>query len=577
MATLAEVQPEDYTHPMVDDEDEEDEPEPEEWGARAQSAMAAYEISAQVRRFQQQGGRHPGGVAEVFGARAEILLPYDHVPPPPAEPVEASEEQTDTEGGEDFPSGVDKSAERFYYTHGGGADGFWPRCTFIRESDDDSIPTTNIGLERGQRDASRAASGVGRCGTSGDALGGSSGVPRGGCREREVTRLDSADDEEPLWLRKARLAQHGASPATEGLRRSPRPQQTLARSTSGGRHEAPTNTQHPVPETSPQGDVDSGSAMGGDLGASEYGDPTVSNVVLGLSASGTLQRDPAATQEAVPMDNDSGELDGGRRPDEEVDDGAGDPDRLAPAHSAGLGRSSHCPIGGDACGPVQGDAHVDEAGGSMLLALVLRDPSPVAHEDPSHSAEGGGGVDEEGEGGTAHDRPDPVRADMEEGQITLGLLDPVELQRVLVEDPISRGPAGSLGVGVRSPPLYTPMSPLYFGSPTSLECEKQCSESSIAVAFGARTTRIPPVTSPPPTTLLGTPTTVTDSIVERGHMSSSSSPHLDTQQSLHRPWNIVRRVDDGVSGDFTAQQARLREEQRPTPSMQTAYRILRIA
>ncbi|GBG59622.1 hypothetical protein CBR_g49887 [Chara braunii] len=208
IATLAEAQLEEYTPPVVDDEDEEDEPEPEGWGARAQSAVPAHEISAQVRRFQQQGARRPRGVAEVFGARAEILLPYDHVPPPPAEPVQTSEEQTDTEGEEDLPLGVDKGAERLYYTYGGGADEFLPRCTFIRESDDDSIPATDVGLERGQRDASGSASGVATRGASGDGLGGSSGVPCGGCREREVTGLDSADDEddEPLMLRRARLA-----------------------------------------------------------------------------------------------------------------------------------------------------------------------------------------------------------------------------------------------------------------------------------------------------------------------------------------------------------------------------------
>ncbi|GBG83090.1 hypothetical protein CBR_g36708 [Chara braunii] len=671
MATLAEAQPEEYTHLVVDDEDEEDEPEPEEWGARAQSAVSAHEIIAQVRRFQQQGAHRPGGVVEVFGARTEILLPYDHVPPPPLELVQASENQTDTKGGEHLPPGVDKSVERLYYMYGGGANGFQPCCTFIRESDDDFIPATDIGLERGQRDASGGASGVGGRGVSGDALGRSSGVPSGGCKEREVTGLGSADDDDdddgPLVLRRAQLARQGAAPAAEGLRRSAR-LQTLAGSTSGGRREVSDHpydiraeerlpSQHtptsaprgdreqtelctsdfqglgpgfagigvrgwvdgrervgdeveyhpmegggaesteelhaqmdreeeqrlerlqrewagrdaymaeqqclrdlergttvpdaggvehsvpivlhpfaanaatpdtPVPETSPQGDVDSGFAMGGDFGASEYGDPTVSNVILGLCVAATLQPDPPATHEAVPMDGDSSELDGGRRPDAEGDDGASDPDRLAPAHSAGSGRSSHGPIGGDTCGPVQGDAHVDEAGGSISLALVLRDPSPVAHEDPSHPAEGGGGVDEEGEGGTTHDRPNPVRADMEEGQITPGLLDPYALHRALVEDPISRGPAGSLGVGVRSPPRYTPLSPLYSGSPARLEREQQRSESIRAAASGARTTRIPPVTPPPPTTLHGTPTTVTGSIAERGHMSSSLWPRLDT-------------------------------------------------
>ncbi|GBG90637.1 hypothetical protein CBR_g50983 [Chara braunii] len=371
IATLVEAQPEEYTHPLVDDEDEEEEPEPEEWGARPQSVVPTHEISAQVRRFQQQAACRPAGVAEVFGARAEILHPYDYVPPPPAESVQALEDQTYTEGGEDLPAGVDKSVE------------------------------------------------------------------------------------------------------------------TL------------------------------------------------------------LHPDPPVTQEAAPMEGDSGELDGGHIPDAEGDDGAGDAGHLAPGHSVGLGDVIRDDGAGD--DPV-------EVRGSMSLALVLRDPSTVAHEVVSQpvDSEGGGGVDEEGEGGTTHDHHDPVRADLEEGQITPGLLDPHALHRAQVEDLISRGPPGSHRAVVRSPPLYTPLSPLYSGSPASLECEQQRSESIRAAALGTRTTHIPLVRPPPPAALHGTPPPARGSIVRRGHMSSSSS-RLDTQQSLHHPWSTVRRVDDGVRGDFAAQ------------------------
>ncbi|GBG69885.1 hypothetical protein CBR_g4712 [Chara braunii] len=509
MATLAEAQPEEYTHPVVDDEDEEDEPEPEEWGARAQSSSGD---TASLRPRASAATRVGAGV---------------------------------------------------------GGHGFQPRCTFIRESDDDSIPATDIGLERGQRDASGGASGVARSGASGDAEGlvvypvgsgvrgrtdgrervgdeaGYHPMEGGGAESTEElhTQMDREEDQRLAQLQREWVGRDAYMAEQQRLRDLETG--IVVPDARGVEHSVPTvphpfaadtaTPDTPVPETSPQGDIDSGSAMGGDLGASEYGDPAVSNAILGLCAAGMLQRDPPATQEPVPMDGDSGELDGGRRPDAEGDDGAGDPDRLAPAHSAGSGRSSHWPIGGDACGPVQGDADVDEAGGNMSLALVLRGPSPMAHEDPSHPAEGGGGVDEEGKGGIAHDRPDPVRADMEEGKITPGLLDPDELHRALLEDPISRGPAGSLRVRVRSPPLYTPLSPLYFGSPASLEREQQCSETIRATASGARTTRISPVTPPPPTTLHDTPTTITGSIAERGHMPSSSSPRLNTQQSLHRP------------------------------------------
>ncbi|GBG62881.1 hypothetical protein CBR_g34253 [Chara braunii] len=575
MATLAEAQREEYTHPVVADEDEEEEPEPEEWRARPQTAVPAHEIAAQ-----------------------------------------ASEEQTDTEVGEDLPPGVDKSAERLYYTYGGGADGFQPRCTFIRESDDDPIPATDIGLDGGQRDeddadddddddeslllrrarreasdhlhdirdeehlpsqhkpasALRGDSQQRELRTSdfqglGPGFAGSGVRGRADGRERvgdeaeyhpvqgggpeSVEELHARmDREEEQRLQQLQREWVGRDKyMAEQQRARDLETGTVVRDVGGVEHSIrtvphgfPADAAIPdtaVPETSPQGDVDSGSAVGGELGASEYGDPTVSDIIVGLCAAGTLQQGDPVSQEAVPMDDDSGELDGGRLPDAEGNDGAGDVDRLAPAYSTGPGRSTHGSIGVDACGPVQGDAHVDDAGGNMSWALVLRHPSPVAHEDASHPAEGGVGVDDAVEGGTADDRTNPKRADREEGEITPGLLDPDALHRAAMEDPIITRPAGFVGVVVRSPPPYTPLSPLYAGSPASLEREQQRSESIRAAASGARTTRIPPVTPPPPTTVRGSPTTVTGRERERGHMSSSSSPRLDTQQSLHRSWSIV--------------------------------------
>ncbi|GBG75595.1 hypothetical protein CBR_g20226 [Chara braunii] len=355
MATLVEAHRDEYTHAPINDRDEEEEPEPEEWGARPQSAVATHEVSAQVLQFEQQGSRRPEGVGEVFGPRAEILHPYDYVPPPPAEPAQTSEQESDSE---DLPPGVDKSAERLYYTYGAG----------------------------------------------------------------------------PL---------------------------------------------------------------------------------------------------------------------------------------------SHGHIKGDGM-DLQAD-DPEEVRGSMSLALVLWDPSPVAHDVPSEHAEGGGGADEEEEGGIPPDLHGHGRAYMEEGEITPGPLDPDALQRALVEDPISRGAARSLGVGVRSPPLYTPVTPRYSGSLASLEREQHCSESAMAATWGAHRAPTTSLTPPPSTVPHSTPTPVTGRAVGRGHVPTSSSPRLDTQQSFHRPWSTVQRVDERVRSDFVAHQARLREdpeEHRPTPSLATSYRIL---
>ncbi|GBG83756.1 hypothetical protein CBR_g37557 [Chara braunii] len=55
-------------------------------------------------------------------------------------------------------------------------------------------------------------------------------------------------------------------------------------------------------------DVDSGSAMGRGCGASEYGDPVVSNVIVGLCVAGTFQSAHGSTQKAVDVEGDSNRL-----------------------------------------------------------------------------------------------------------------------------------------------------------------------------------------------------------------------------------------------------------------------------
>ncbi|GBG81289.1 hypothetical protein CBR_g31964 [Chara braunii] len=570
MSTLAEARPDEYTHtPTTADRDEEEEPEPEEWGARPQSAVAAHETS---------------------------------------------EQESDSE---DWPPGVDKSAERLYYTYGAGPDGFQPHCTVIQESDDDSVPASGGGTGGPTGRAARGASGGATGGPSGGATHGKGGrtlgragaaVPAQPTAEREGECERAActddDDDELLVFHRARMASDRAPSATEGLRRSVR-LQTLADSSTGARREVSDHlddiaanehmpSEH-TPASAPPGDreqtdlrtsdfprfghgcsdtgligrghrgervgddieycpteasvsesteelharlhreeeqqlevlqrqwagraayvaeqqcardLETGAAVPdpggvehhdptaphpfaaypaqteehGDPTVPEHGDPAVSDVVLGFRAADTLQPDDVRTEEAaVRMEGDSDEhWDEGLGPGEEADDGADTAGRLSPSPSAGPGPLSHGPIGGDDM-DLQGD-DPEEVGGSMSLALVLWDPSPVAHDVPSEHVEGGGGADEEEEEGGIpphlHDHASDARADMEEGGITPGPLDPDALQHALVEDPISRGVAGSLGVGVRSPPLYTPVTPRYSGSPASLERDPGCTQGS---------------------------------------------------------------------------------------------------
>ncbi|GBG78183.1 hypothetical protein CBR_g26216 [Chara braunii] len=292
----------------------------------------------------------------------------------------------------------------------------------------------------------------------------------------------------------------------------------------------------------------------------EHGDHAVSDVVLGFRAADTLQPDDSWKNKYLSV---------------EADDGADTVGRLSPSPGAGPGRLSHGPIGGDDMDLQTDDP--EEVGGSTSLALVLWHPSSVAHDVLSKHVEGGGGANEEEEGGIPPNLQDHATADMEEGEITPGSLDPDALQREGVEDPISRGAAGSLGVGVRSPPLYTPVTPRYSGSPTSLEREQHRSESAMAAARGAHRARTTSLTPPPPTVPHSTPTPVTGGAAGRDHVATSSSPRLDTHQSFHRSWSTVRRVDERVRSDFATHQARLREdseEHRPAPSLTTAYRIL---
>ncbi|GBG68080.1 hypothetical protein CBR_g1201 [Chara braunii] len=296
----------------------------------------------------------------------------------------------------------------------------------------------------------------------------------------------------------------------------------------------------------------------GDPTVPEHGDPALSDVVLGFRAADTLGPDDVRTEEAVRMEGDSDEHgDRGRGPGVEADDGADTAGRLSPPPSAGPGRLSHGPIGGDDMDLQTDDP--EEWRTTLRQSMSREETVPMRRR------------------AVPPDLQDHARADMEEGEITPGPLDPDALHRAGVEDPISRGAAGSLGVGVRSPPLYPPVTPRYSGSPASLKHEQHGSESSMAAARGAHRARITSLTPPPPTVPHSTPTPVTGRAVGRGHVPTSSSPRLDTQQSFHRSWSTVRRVDERVRSDFAAHQARLREdseEHRQAPSLTNAYRIL---
>ncbi|GBG74177.1 hypothetical protein CBR_g17891 [Chara braunii] len=176
-------------------------------------------------------------------SRVETLHPYDYVPPPPAEPADTSEQESDSE---DLPPGVDKSVERLYYTYGAEPDDSQPHCTVIQESDDDSFPPSGGGTGGPTRRAARGASGGVTGEPSGGAThdeGGRTALPAQSTAEREreharpaCTDDDDNDDDVPLVFHRARMASDRAPPATEGLRRSLR-LQTQTDSSTGVRRE----------------------------------------------------------------------------------------------------------------------------------------------------------------------------------------------------------------------------------------------------------------------------------------------------------------------------------------------------
>ncbi|GBG88611.1 hypothetical protein CBR_g48141 [Chara braunii] len=222
---------------------------------------------------------------------------------------------------------------------------------------------------------------------------------------------------------------------------------------------------------------------------------------------------------------------------------------------------------GDPTVPEHGDPAVSNVVLGFRAADTLQ-PDDVRTEEAVCME---GNSDEHGDGGCG------PGVEANDGADTVGRLSPSPSAGPGMEDPIRRGAAGSLGVGVRSPPLYTLVTPRYSGSPASLEREQHHSESIIAAGRGAHRAGTKSLTPPPPTVPHNTPTPVTGRAAGRGHMPTSSSPRLDTQQSFHRPWSTVRRVDDKVRGDFAAHQTRLREdleEHRPIPSLTNAYCIL---
>ncbi|GBG79911.1 hypothetical protein CBR_g30176 [Chara braunii] len=105
------------------DEDEEGDVEPEVWGARPAGSVPEEEIQRQIVAFHDSRPFRARSVRDVFGSRAMELRPW----PEGGDDVDAAAADDDIDDDwtddDDTPPSGDPTAERVYFTYGGGRDG----------------------------------------------------------------------------------------------------------------------------------------------------------------------------------------------------------------------------------------------------------------------------------------------------------------------------------------------------------------------------------------------------------------------------------------------------------------------
>ncbi|GBG87444.1 hypothetical protein CBR_g45502 [Chara braunii] len=209
----------------AEEEDEEGDVEPEVWGARPDGCVPEQEIQRKIVAFRDSRPSRARLVRDVFGSRATELRPW----PEGGDDVDAAAADDDIDNDwlddDDTPLSRGPTAERVYFTYGGGRDG---TDSFT------SIITGVVSLTAPASGSSRAGGGHGghshtevRVDDSGEQQ------PRGGLRQtgrRWEVRSDSEaeeeaeDEQEPLCNRRFSPSHHPISAQLEGepLRRSKR-------------------------------------------------------------------------------------------------------------------------------------------------------------------------------------------------------------------------------------------------------------------------------------------------------------------------------------------------------------------
>ncbi|GBG73738.1 hypothetical protein CBR_g17078 [Chara braunii] len=205
------------------EEDEEGDVEPEVWGARPNGSVSKQEIQRQIVAFHDSRPSSARSVRDVFGSRATELRPWSEG----GDDVDAAAADDDVDDDwiddDDTSLSRDPTAERVYFTYGGGRDGM------------DSFTSVITGGAPSTAQASGSSrAGGGRGGHSHLEVGvDGSGEqqPRGGLRQtgrRWEVRSDSEaegeveDEEVPLRDRRFSTSHHPISTQPESLRHSER-------------------------------------------------------------------------------------------------------------------------------------------------------------------------------------------------------------------------------------------------------------------------------------------------------------------------------------------------------------------
>ncbi|GBG89472.1 hypothetical protein CBR_g49263 [Chara braunii] len=206
----------------AEDEDEDGDVEPEVWGPRPAGSVPEVEIERQIVAFQHNRPSRAHSVRDVFGSRATELRPWpqggDDV-----DVVVAEDDIDEWTDDDDTPVSSDPTAERLYFTYGGGRDGM-----------DSFTSVINGGAPSTAQASGSSRAGGGRGGRSHAEVGlDDSGEqqPRGGLRQtgrRWEVRSDSEAEEEaedervPLHDRRFSPSHHRSVVQPEALRHSKR-------------------------------------------------------------------------------------------------------------------------------------------------------------------------------------------------------------------------------------------------------------------------------------------------------------------------------------------------------------------